>query len=356
MSDRHSGEDAGEEEKKGGCAGKLATAGFIILFITGLMWFLVFGYRGCENWRATVISPDRVHAAYFDTSNGRPVAYIISSVLMSADDHHDYLDDSTYHVDLYDLDGGEHLSKLQHHWTFSQWLGTNGSVAWLFNRDTSIGLYACDVRSGEQIVMKDDIIAKNAALLKERIDTAYYDARTGGAIARTVGGAYFLIDPKNFIASPFTPDSLTLASLSNPGDTSLVALKEGKLRGGAHVSFSRRGRFEYTDSTGKDVAINQRFIRGALLCDAATGAPLEPGTPGSVVILHYEEDDEDAPYLLTALAPDGRTLWRIGGDALDSDPPLRAAHLHGDRLILINDEEILFLDSGTGAQLRRIEL
>lgn len=359
MSNQHSGEDAGEEEQDGekkGCAGKLATAGAIIFFVVGLMWFLTFGHRGCENWRAMIISPDRVHAAYFGESNGRPVAYIMTSVLMSADDHHDYLDDSTYRVDIYELDGGERVSLLRAQWNASQWLGTNGSVAWLFNRDTSIGLFACDVASGELLVMKDDIIAKNSGVLKEAIDTAYFDAKSGGALARTIGGAYFLIDPKSFAATPATIDSVARASLSNPGDTSLVVLSTAKLVNGSTIRLTRRGQVEYADSSGAEKTIGADFIRAGFLCDAASGMPVEAATPGSIVVLHYENDDENAPYLLTALAPDGKVLWRISGDGIDSDPPIRAAHRHRNSVIIINDSEILFLDAATGAELRRVEL
>ena len=105
-----------------------------------------------------------------------------------------------------------------------------------------------------------------------------------------------------------------------------------------------------------EAPIGGPFTRGGFLHDIAGDAPIEPAGRGSWIVLHFASDDEDDPYILTAFAPDGRALWTKSADDLDSEPALRAAHRFGDNIVLVSDEEVIYLDAASGAVARRVEL
>lgn len=255
---------AGEEEDSGEEKGNVRNTllGFLATFA---LVAVIFGiWRGCDHLRVANSSPDRVHAAYAGTLRGRPVLYILNSMLMNEDDHEDRLNDSAYRLDVYDQASGERISR------------------------TSMG---------------------------------------------------------------------TVSPHRSYDSDGVAAFPSASLSDGSELRISKStGRLERTGGGGSPAAPSTTFIRGGLLHDIATHKPVEPGTPGSCVVLHYESDDDDAEFLLTALGADGGVLWKATSEGFGSDATVRAALRMGKDLILITDEDIIYVDAAKGTVERRVEM
>jgi hypothetical protein len=285
---------------------------------TIVLMAVIFGvWRGCDHLRIMGSSPDRVHAVYTGTLRGRPVVYILNSMLMNEDDHEDRLNDSAYRLDVYDLASGERISRTSTGIKSSWWIEASDSIAWLRSRDTNMGLYACNVLTGKVIVEEKELVNNHPQNLKPPLDISLQRSHDSDGVA---------------------------------------AFPSAHLTDGAELRISKStGRVERA-SAGSPVSPASTFIRGGFLYDIGSRKPLEPGAAGSCVVLHYESEDDDAGFLLTALGSDGGVLWKATSEGLDSDTAVRAALRVGKDLILITDEEMIYLDAAKGTVGRRVEM
>jgi hypothetical protein len=318
-------------------------------------------FIGLNYWRGLYGEPDRVHDARFGNSNGRQMAYLMNSKLIDEDEDREHLDEHIYRLDVIDLGTGERASRFDLGDRPVRWLGSNGSVAWLVSARPEIGLEACDLKSETTVRTQEQIVAANAGTIQGPFDTLLFDARSGGAVVRTSGGSCHLIEPGTFKARPFNIDSLlpppqTTAIQAYPhGAPSNVAYRSATLDDGTALEFShvsgRLLRGAWHAAIGPE-----ELIDGGIVYDSETRKPLSPGAPGTILLLHFEEDDEDADFILTTLAPDGKTIWRVTEEALESGGEIRSAHMLGNDLIIVTDEDILLLDPASGRVIRRIDL
>jgi hypothetical protein len=266
-----------------------------------------------------------VHAAYLGANPARPLLYIINSMMMNEDDHEDRLNDSAYRLDLYDLTRGERISRTYTGIKNSRWLGSNDTIAWLTNRD--MGVYACNVLKGEVAIEEEELVGRNPGNMKQPVDSAWYIQGRGLLVAPH--DTYSWINDATFTAIPTDPSRPFPAAQASDSD-GVPAFPSAE------------------PSLGNDRA--KLFLR-----DIGTRRPLEPGPKGSSITYRRASAD-DAPFVLTALAADGRVLWTATSEQWKSAPGLRAALRLGKDLILITDEEILYVDITTGALARRVEM